>query len=238
MPMRRYTRRSTRRSYAVRSRAVRRTAMVTRKRMYRPKLYRSIGIPKQMFARLNYSTYENISLSPTFSSYYQYNLNGLFDPEVKVGGNQPYYFDQYAALYQKYLVYGCKVHVRLVASSANSNIIFPSCVIAPFTGNTPSWSTNLNMQNALGAKWRQVVPGQNGTTVVSYFNNASLAGVPKKAYTADDTYSALITANPALVNRVEINVQNYDVSATVVVQMHIKLTYYAKFFQRVAPPPS
>ena len=235
--MRRYTRRTTRRSYAVRARG-RRAGMLTRKRMYRPKLYRSVGIPKQMFAKLNYSTYENISLAPTASSYYQYNLNSLFDPEVKVGGTQPYYYDQYASLYQKYLVYGCKISVRLTVSSANANILFPTVVVAPFTGETPNWNTHMNMRNAIGAKWRQLVPGQSGTTLTSYFNNASLAGVPKKVYTADDTYSALITANPSLVNRVEINVQNYDVSATVVVQVQIKLTYYAKFFQRVAPPPS
>ena len=43
MPMRRYTRRTTRRSYAVRARG-RRAGMLTRKRMYRPKLYRSVGI--------------------------------------------------------------------------------------------------------------------------------------------------------------------------------------------------
>lgn len=207
--------------------------------MYRPKLYRPVGIPKQMFARLNYTTYESITLAPAANTYYEYRLNSLFDPEAKTGGGQPYYFNQYKAMYYKYLVYGCKVSVRFASTSANANIIYPTVVAAPYGGpSAPGWGSHLTMQNAKGAVWRQVVPFQMGTGFTKYYNCAEIIGVPKRTYNSDDQYPANVGNNPATACILQVNFQNYDVSATVGVQMHIRLTYYVKMFDRIEPAAS
>lgn len=233
----RYGRRS-RRTYAVRARRTRRRTMV-RKRRARPRMYRSVGIPKQMFAKLRYTTYSNLSLAPAATNFVEYRLNSLHDPEVAIGGNQPYYFDQYAALYAKYLVYGCKIQVNVTCNSANSNVLFPSIVMVAYGGDTsPGWTSNLNMQDAKGALWRRPIPGQNGFYMTKYYNNAAVIGVPKNKYAVDDLFSSSVTTDPFTVSRVQLNVQNYDLGATVVVQFHVRLTYYCKFYDRKEPAPS
>lgn len=237
MPLRKYARKP-RRPYVVRRRAARRTAMVARKRMYRPKLYRSIGIPKQMFAKLKYSTYENMSLAPLANTFFEYRLNSIFDPESKVGGGQPYYFDQYTAMYSRYLVYGCKASFTVCANSANTNIIYPSVVVVPYSGTTPAWASHLTMQDAKKAMWRRVIPGQNITTMTKYYNNADIAGVSKTTYNNDDLFNSAISTNPQNQTIVQINVQNYDAAATVVVQAFVKLTYYVKLYDIIEPPAS
>lgn len=230
-------RRRPRRAYG--RRRVRRTNPYRGRRMYKPRLYRPVGIPKQMFARLDYNTYQNFTLAPAGINYVEYRLNSLYDPEAAVGGTQPYYYGQYKQMYYKYLVYGCKVSVHLSANSANTNILYPSVVMAPYGGvSAPGWLNHLNMQNAKDAVWRQLVPSQNGTSFKKYFRCAEVCGVPKRTYNADDQYSANIGANPATPCNVQINCQNYDLSATVVVQIHIRLTYYCKLFDRIEPPPS
>lgn len=207
--------------------------------MYRPKLYRPVGIPKQMFARLNYTTYENITLAPAANTYFEYRLNSLFDPEAKTGGGQPYYYNQYKAMYYKYLVYGCKVTVHLVANSSNTNILYPSVVAATYGGpSAPGWSNHLTMQNVKGAVWRVLVPAQNGTNFTKYYDCANVVGVPKRTYNSDDQYPSVIGGNPPTACIFQLNFQNYDVSATVGVQMHIRLTYYCKFFDLIEPAPS
>lgn len=62
--------------------------------------------PKQMRQTLNYVTTFQFALgaiagAPTT---YQFRANSLFDPEVALGGHQPYGYDQLAAIYQKLVV--------------------------------------------------------------------------------------------------------------------------------------
>lgn len=43
-----------------------------------------------------------------------YRANGAFDPNFAVGGSQPMYFDQLAAVYSRYRVHGCTCRVTTI----------------------------------------------------------------------------------------------------------------------------
>jgi hypothetical protein len=52
----------------------------------------------------------------------QYLTNGMFDPQVAVGGHQPMYFDQLAALYNHFTVVKSKITVSFSPSSLFSAV--------------------------------------------------------------------------------------------------------------------
>jgi len=73
-------------------------------------VHRGIGFPDRFNTNLAYT--ESFVLTSFGSSITQrktFRLNGLFDPDESLGGGQPTYFDQFALLYNKYIVKGAKV---------------------------------------------------------------------------------------------------------------------------------
>lgn len=68
------------------------------------------GFPDSLKTNLAYS--ESFILSPTAVNPTQakgWRLTSLYDPELSVGGGQPYWFDQLAAVYSRYRVLGAKI---------------------------------------------------------------------------------------------------------------------------------
>jgi len=90
-------------------------------------------------ARLTYSTREHLSGSivPDANGFFQYNMNGIYDPEVALGGGQPRGFDQMAALYQEYKVVGCTAEVYFSAGGSGSSLR-PYLCIRPSSADAPS----------------------------------------------------------------------------------------------------
>lgn len=44
-----------------------------------------------------------------------FSCNGMFDPQLTVGGHQPYYFDQMMAIYNHYIVLSSRIVVEAIA---------------------------------------------------------------------------------------------------------------------------
>lgn len=77
------------------------------------------GFPRQMKMTHKYCepillTYTAPSLSVVYGSW---GVNCLFDPNLNVGGHQPYYFDQMTALYNHYICTGSRLVVEVVATT-------------------------------------------------------------------------------------------------------------------------
>lgn len=83
-----------------------------------------IGFPKKMVMSHKYE--ETLALTIPFSvgMVKQFmSCNGMYDPNVSLGGHQPLYFDQMAALYDHYLVIGSKITVTFPPpADANMNV--------------------------------------------------------------------------------------------------------------------
>lgn len=91
----------------------RKRGMRMRRRSRRP---RSIFISKTPFpdgiiAKLRYTNAHTLSPSTTGSDWVVYNANSVFSPENSGSGHQPMGFDQYALLYNHFIVLGAKVVV-------------------------------------------------------------------------------------------------------------------------------
>lgn len=70
-----------------------------------------------------------------------FSANGMYDPDVAVGGHQPRGFDQLSAIYDEYQVRECIVEVYF-ACMASSSIVRPFIAIRPSSSELPD-ATNI-----------------------------------------------------------------------------------------------
>ncbi len=68
-----------------------------------------LGFPQQIKTKLRYST--RVEFTPTGTSVQQFQLkaNGMFDPQVSLGGHQPRGFDEFMDAYDMFTVLGSKI---------------------------------------------------------------------------------------------------------------------------------
>ena len=97
------------------------------KRFYpvpRPLGQYSSGFPKQLAMTHRYS--QNVQythVGPNANSQYaNFGTNCLFDPWLTVGGHQPLYFDQVAAIYQHYTVMKARMKVTIVPNTVDAYV--------------------------------------------------------------------------------------------------------------------
>lgn len=108
------------RKFARKKKYGRKKAVVKFRRPRKAKLPGRIGMPFKQLIRLKYS--ETYSLNPgagvltgTVMS-----ANGLYDPNLSLGGHQPRYWDQIMALYTNAITVASRIKVRFISTS-NSN---------------------------------------------------------------------------------------------------------------------
>lgn len=77
--------------------------------------------PHRKFARLKYSCHVTIAGVPVGAiSETQFRANGMYDPEVGLGGHQPYGFDQLMAQYFHYTVISSTCKVEMLTAGSHS----------------------------------------------------------------------------------------------------------------------
>lgn len=83
-----------------------------------PRVPRPIGsgIQQNYRTKLRYA-YEGVLPCTNYASVV-FRAGSCFDPEFAVGGHQPYYYDQLAALYQHYIVHKSKITVTACGTGA------------------------------------------------------------------------------------------------------------------------
>lgn len=100
------------------------------------------GFPDTLRTRLNYS--QSIILTPTALvplQYKFYRMNGPYDPDQSVGGNQPYFYDQCAAIYSRYKVLGAKATFVFARTTATTGGIGPY-IVGAVTGQETTLPTS------------------------------------------------------------------------------------------------
>lgn len=98
------------------------------------------GIPSFMDVKLCYQ--DTISLNTAVGSFqtYAFGANDCYDPNNTGIGHQPLHYDQYSALYQKWMVVSSNIVVRPITSTASSSYEIPAWLgvyLAPTTTAAP-----------------------------------------------------------------------------------------------------
>jgi hypothetical protein len=82
-----------------------------------------IGYPDRVRTTLLYC--DTLTISGT-AQQYTYRANSLFDPDYTSAGHQPFYYDQYIAVYERYRVYAAKIFIRVL--NLGSDVATMTCI--------------------------------------------------------------------------------------------------------------
>jgi hypothetical protein len=188
-------------------------------------VYLGSGFPDRLRLKQKYSEIVYISTSPTNTTY---RANGMFDPQVAVGGHQPLYFDQLSQLYARFKVISASCNIEGInrgGSDAWGICIYPSSDPAP-----------LGYLNALEQQFHipnTIVPVAQGDVkrLSSYEKSAKMIGT--KLF--DDQSWGSVTADPVSLWYFHIDVQNLaSIPTTTQGEFRVVIEYYAEWFDRFA----
>lgn len=149
-------------------------------------------IPNEMFVTLKYADTWSSNASSGAASW-DLTVNGLFDPDITFVGSQPLSFDQWTAMYQRYLVLESQITV-LLTSRAVSNSARVAVVPVALSSTLPGdWAAAAEMRLA---KTGTTTGGATPVKIVSTVQVHKLYGVPLVAVQSDDSFAATLSANP------------------------------------------
>jgi len=186
------------------------------------------GIPLRSKAKLNYADIVDLSLSTATNVVYSFNSNSLFKPDYANAGHQPRYFDQYAALYNRYIV----TRVDIDVTFNNNDTTDPVFVNLHGAIGAPTTSAGTTAELPFHSPTKRASGYQNPTLKLS-LDLVKMAGVTRQTYISDDRFQALVTASPSELMTCGIYVtsaSNGNISATC--SAFVILTYHCEFFER------
>lgn len=79
------------------------------------------GIPSSTVVRLRYATECNFQTDVYAGQYKSFRANGLYDPDVQLGGHQPMGFTYYKDNFHEYVVIGSKATYNYTIANSSSN---------------------------------------------------------------------------------------------------------------------
>lgn len=197
------------------------------------------GVPDRLFTKLVYE--EALALTSTSGSPADnlYRGNSVFDPNLTGGGHQPYFADQWAAMYSNYFVHASKIEVMFY----NNNTALPQasviCGIVPSTVSTTfaGSSYELNREQPYG-KWAQIGINPQMAMVKGYMSSAKMFAVDPKGISIENDYGALTTANPNAQWYWHVTLCAADGSSTAGGFARVKVTYFVEYALRQRPAQS
>jgi len=125
-----------------------------------------------------------------------FNLMGLFDPNVTGIGHQPTGFDQYMAIFEQYVVYGCRWRVTITASS-DTALAFVGVTASDQV--TAQSDPRVYVENGM-TQWK--ILGSSGgagpaiAEFAGYVDMAKIHGMPMSQYLAESSHAGNVTASP------------------------------------------
>lgn len=187
------------------------------------------GFPDRMYMNLVYQSDTIIqSHASGVPAFYQFVLNGLFDPNLTGAGHQPLAYDSVKLLYARYRVTHAKYEIMCVNTSS----------VLPFNY---SYGTNPGTAGPVAATEREAKHYMHGTggsnnAVVSIKGSTlcyKAASVTRSKYNTDATYSAVIAANPLTTPTLQLWTEPFDQSTTTTVKISINMTYRVVFYEPI-----
>jgi len=179
------------------------------------------GYPRSEKVTLRYV--DNTTQTATGLSVFQYRLNGPYDPDEAVGGNQPLGFDQYMALYNRYRVEKCHVVVDFV----NGGTTLLAAIAPSISVTDPSTIEDLMcLPRALHA----LIPAQGGMDRHRFIMDVDIKEFFGLAANIDNDLTGDATSAPSKQLYLHVGSEENDSSAKAVV-ISVFLEFEIKFME-------
>jgi len=155
---------------------------------------------------------------------FSYRLTSCFDPQFSLGGGQPTYFDQLAAVYERYVVNGAKITCIFSRASTTAANIGPYiCGISCADNDTLPGTTASSQMSQPNTTFRVVSQDGGNQTVVATYSKAKTYGL------LEDNLQARVNSDPTInwLANVWVSPQGVDVEApiNVVVIIEYNVTF-------------
>jgi hypothetical protein len=197
----------------------------------------TVGVPDSVRVLLRYQTEftPNTTLGGQFA--YQFRGNSVFDPDYTGAGAQPSYFDNWANMYNSYVVLSSRIRIEVMGSTGGAG---PAPALSAVY---PAYNTALSTTALDAAAMRYAVScstsSVGGNAYKKVLNNAMSTaqqfGISEDAVVEDDLYSATVTTNPAAAQQWYWTYVAQVESGTTTLAMFCRamLEYDVKFFDPV-----
>nr|QXP07587.1 MAG: putative capsid protein [Arizlama virus] len=194
---------------------------------------RTMVISDRTYIKLTYSELGALTYGGAgTAAAYQYISNALYDPNYTGGGHQPLGFDQWAAFYNKYRVYGMKYTITFTNQS--STYWADIALLKRPTATLPvSMSQTLEQPYTQKGCLAPIGSGRCLQVMKGYVSNRKVLGVSKAQFDADDTFAAAVNSNPSNGVYFSVLVMNQNAASTMTVNFRADLVFYACMYDRV-----
>lgn len=196
-------------------------------------------ITDQVFVKLKYRTQQKLNATGIYDSWIV-SGNNMYDPDFTGVGHQPTGFDQYSAFFNKYLVYGCKIKVTMQNNLTGTMV---NAYIVPSDSGAPTWLGDGNYDPNDQPNTKQAIlqgysinPARSSCVLKHYMTTKKIW---EDTQLDPNDYGAVTTTSPSklwyfiIYNTVyQFNGGGTATSVTFATILDVKMTYYAKFFDR------
>lgn len=193
-------------------------------------VHRGVGFPDSYKTTLVYA--DSIFLTPSagvITPSKGYRMASLYDPELPVGGAQPYWFDTLMAIYGRFKVLGAKMTCVFAYTNVTAADIGPTIVgiqtgeisgLATTNGSVLRSSTNTSTDLL-------TTQSEPKTVVATYSPNTSFGGILMDALTGS------VSADPARGWQALVFASPQGVNLTQPINVLVTIEYFAEFTQLV-----
>lgn len=152
------------------------------------------GMPQQRRAYMRFCEQVNLTVTSGILTSNVFRANSLYDPDYSQTGHSPMSFNQWAALFNHYVVTGSRIKATLLSDTSNSSpVSFGAYLTDTFTVPYTDWASfreakKGSVQNYIGRQ-------SKSRSVVSKFSAKKFFNV-KDVKDNTDRIGAAVTTNP------------------------------------------
>jgi len=189
------------------------------------------GFPNSIITKLRYVDELNLTSTVGGLTTNVFAANGIFDPDITGIGHQPMYRDNFAALYDQYVVLGSKITVKATNIGTSSGVILGITGDDDFTLST-TFTTRMEQNNSVYTLLGQQGSGHDYAELVMDFSPLRDFGVAVK----DDGSSATaVASNPSEIWTFGVWINSTGGAATNSVHLTVEIEYTVKFTELQTP---
>jgi len=162
--------------------------------------------------------------------------NSLYDPEVTIGGSQPYSFAAWSAFYRKYRVHGSSVRVTAYPTGGTIIANTTQIILLPTSNSSDASGVAVDVVTQMPYAKNSISNAFKGqSTLSSYMSTRKMFGIDKPQF-GREVYEGFVSGDPTTQwywNILAGPITSGQVTAMV---YKVRITYYAELYERKVTP--
>lgn len=187
--------------------------------------YNSNPVPDEERVTIRYTDTLDATATVGFYSYL-FALNDIYDPDVTSTGSQPPYYDEWSALYNRWVVPECEYDVAVTSRTVSGRL---SVAVAPVTAASLVPANFEAASSIRYAKAAETTGGGPTYHIKGKVNIAKLYGVPDYVPESDDQYAGSINNSPT--RRCVLAIVAQTSGSSDALSLTVVLKFKVRFFQ-------